>query len=607
MQCNREQFPFPRRARLTLVGMSVRAALALSLVAAVPLIAQQYSSSESESTTSPPSSSSSSSSVSNPEKPKPFKEPALVDPAGPEVSLQNSEALFDIAAALNSCGYDEGLAQSDPVRTKIRGEIDQALRSSAEARDAHDRLCLFIDQHRLADHGLDLAQYISLALYTTPPPTLTTSADSSDMPPDATQVMDILPLLRDFSNRIDLHLIWVENRPYYQQELDQLHDPLSQMIVQTNAYLRVPVTGYSGRRFLVVIEPLLDPRQTNARVYGSDYVVVASPMNGAIRMDDVRHTYLHYEIEPLLYARSATIYRLEPFLKIVRDAPIDYEDRSDVVALVVECMIRAIEARTMDTGVKIYKIPADIRRSDLEAATREHSATVERDEAIRRSAVQRSLLQGYVLTPYFYNAFAAFEKEPQSFIQSIGEMVYGMDVEAELGRVKHIDFVAQAPAEIVQRPRPPVGLDLAEADLAKGDADAAGTLAQKALQGDPAQAGRANFILARVAILHGDVPAAQHDFQESIRLSKDPRTLAWSHIYLGRIYDVQDHRDQAVTEYQAALTVRDGQPDTKRAAEKGLQQPYTVPQTVHTDAVDGSAPGAPDQPTPADQAHPPQR
>jgi hypothetical protein len=70
--------------------------------------------------------------------------------------------------------------------------------------------------------------------------------------------------------------------------------------------------------------------------------------------------------------------------------------------------------------------------------------------------------------------------------------------------------------------------------------------------------------------------------------------LAWSHIYLGRIYDIQDERDQAVTEYRAALTVRDGQADTRLAAEKGLKQPYAVPQQVHTEPAtdDDSAPVA---------------
>ena len=62
--------------------------------------------------------------------------------------------------------------------------------------------------------------------------------------------------------------------------------------------------------------------------------------------------------------------------------------------------------------------------------------------------------------------------------------------------------------------------------LIKGDPAGAGALAQQSVtdkSGDPA---RANFILARVAIMQRDVPAAQHDFEETIRLSKDPRMLA---------------------------------------------------------------------------------
>jgi hypothetical protein len=581
------------------------------LFAAGPARAQYSSSQQSNSPVSASSSSSSSSASAPLNQPAPPKEPALVDPSGPDVSLQSSEALFDIAAALNSCGYDAGLAESDPLRTQIRGEIDQALLASAEARDSHDKLCTFVDQHRLAGPSQDLAQYISLALYTTLPPDLSPSAEEADMPPDSTQVMDILPLVRDFSAHVDLHLIWVENRPAYDQLLANLHTSLTRMIVQTNAYLKMPASGFSGRRFLVVVEPLLDPTQTNARVYGTDYVVVASPTHGAIRMDDVRHTYLHYEIEPLLYAHSVAISRLQPFLKVVRDAPIDDSDRTDVVALVVECMIRAIEARTMNTGVTIYKIPDDVRRSDLESATHQHNVTVEQDEAIRRKSVQDSMLQGYVLTPYFYNAFSLFERDPRSLSETIGEMVYGMDITAEVARVKNIDFVSHAPAEVIQKTRLPEGLDLAEADLAKGTDNEAEKLAKKALS-DPNQAGRANFILAQVAIRQGDVESAQKDFEETVRTSKDPRTLAWSHIYLGRIYDIENQRDQAVTEYQAALTVRDGQPDTKRAAEKGLEQAYAVPQTVHTESGDGgdagSKPGASPPPaTPPSQPEQPKR
>ena len=195
----------------------------------------------------------------------------------------------------------------------------------------------------------------------------------------------------------------------------------------------------------------------------------------------------------------------------------------------------------MDTGVTIYKISPDVRRADLEAATHQHNASVEAAEAVRRRAVQQSMADGYVLTEYFYNSFAAFEKQPQSFKESIGEMVYGMDVSQQLNHVKSITFNQESSSDVVHRsPRELRGLDLAEMKLMKGDTDGAGALAQQSVtdkSGDPA---RANFILARVAIMHRDVPVAQHDFEETIRLSKDPRMLAWSHIYLGRIYDIQD-------------------------------------------------------------------
>ncbi len=514
---------------------------------------------------------------------------ALVNTAGPDISLQNSEALFDIAASLNACGYDQGLDVSDPSRQAVREQVNQALQASTEAREAHEELCSFIAQHRLSSSGADLAQYISLALYVSAPPDLAPSAEGQDLPPDASGVENVLPLVRRFAQLADLHLIWLKVRPLYDKQLAQLHNSLTKMVDSTGIYLKTPAGSGNGRRFLVVVEPLLDPGQTNARVYGADYVVVVSPVNGAIHMREVQHAYLHYQIEPLLYARATALDRLLPFLKTVKDAPLDFTYRSDVVALTVECMIRAVEARTMDTGVTIYKIPADVRRSDLESATHQHNTSVEADEAARRRAVQASMADGFILTDYFYNAFAAFEKQPQSFKESIGEMVYGMDVNAELGHAKNVTFNQQSSSDVVHRsPRELRGLDLAEMKLLKGDMEGANALAQKSVDDKAGDQARANFILARVAIMHRDVPGAEHDFAETIRLSKDPRMLAWSHIYLGRIHDIQDERDQAVAEYQAALTVRDGQADTRQAAEKGLKQPYAVPQQAHTEPADDS-------------------
>ena len=114
-------------------------------------------------------------------------------------------------------------------------------------------------------------------------------------------------------------------RPQYDAIVNSLHDSLTRMIVSTNAYLKMPANVTSGSRFAVVLEPLLDPGQTNARVYGTDYVVVASPTrDNTVRMDEIRHTYLHFELEPLLYARASSMDRLLPFLKTVREAPLEY-------------------------------------------------------------------------------------------------------------------------------------------------------------------------------------------------------------------------------------------------------------------------------------------
>ena len=205
-----------------------------------------------------------------------------------------------MAAALNACGYDEGLDESAPVRKRVRDEINQALAKSEDARAKRDKVCLYIAQHRMTGTERDISQYISLALYLSPPPELETSVELTEMPPDSTQVVEIVPLLRDFAAAVDLHGIWLAVHHTYDEETDRLHDPLSKMIVSTNLYLKMPASTYEGRRFVVVIEPMLSPKLVNARIYGTDYVVVVSPVNGQIPMNDVRHTYLHYLIEPLL-------------------------------------------------------------------------------------------------------------------------------------------------------------------------------------------------------------------------------------------------------------------------------------------------------------------
>jgi tetratricopeptide (TPR) repeat protein len=528
------------------------------------------------------------------------KAPSLVDPAGPTISLVPSESVFVMAAALNACGYDEGLEESAPIRKHVRDEINDALAKSEDARTKRDKVCLYIAQHRLTGTEHDISQYISLALYLSPPPALETTVELAEMPPDSTQVVEIVPLLRDFVQAVDLHGIWLAAHHTYDEETDRLHDSLSKMIVSSNLYLKMPATTYEGRRFVVVIEPQLSPKLVNARIYGTDYVVVVSPVNGTIPMNDVRHTYLHYVIEPLLYSRSNAIDRMQPILKEVHDAPLEFRYRSDTVALVVECLIKAIEARTMDTGIPEYRIPAGVERSDLPRYEHERQLTQQKMEAVRVVAVQHDMAQGYVLTQYFFEQLIQFEKDPASLRDTIGEMVYGMDIDQQVHRARQTQFDKQADGDVLQRskPRQLTGLDLAEAKLAQGDVASASALANKALADrssdsldSVAQEARADFVLARVAIMTGHPSAAIDDFQKTIATSKEPRLVAWSHIYLGRMLDLDCKRDQAVSEYQAALEARDGQQDTRLAAERGVKTAYAVKgHSCDDDADDSGTP-----------------
>jgi tetratricopeptide (TPR) repeat protein len=454
----------------------------------------------------------------------------------------------------------------------------------------------------------DIAQYISLALYLTPPPALETSVELSEMPPDSTQVIEVVPLLRDFAAAVDLHGIWLTVHRIYDAEADKIHDPLTKMIVSTNFYLKMPASTYNGQRFIVVSEPLFSPRMVNARIYGADYVVVVSPVDGIIPMTGVRHTYLHYVIEPLIYAREKALDRTQPVLKEVRDAPMEFRFRSDSVALTIECLIKAIEARTLDTGIPEYRIPANADRSEMPRYEHERQLYQQKVEAVRISAMNHDMTQGYVLTQYFYKQLLQFEKDAASLNDTIGEMVYSMDVEAEAHQARQIEFDKEADGDVLSRsaPRKLTGLDLAEARLAAGDVATASAMALQALTTQPkadssdslqaiATGARAEFILARAAILQGHPDQAVDDFQKTLATSKDPRLLSWSHIYLGRMLDLDCKRDEAIAEYQAALKTRDGQQDTRLAAERGVRTAYAVRgHSCDEDAGDESP--APDKP-----------
>ena len=487
----------------------------------------------------------------------------------PQVTLETSETLFSVLAALNACGYNQELSSSYPVRAKIRAELARAAEASAEAAVARDRLCQFYGDHHQADAGRDLAQYISLALNLGAQPKFATLISDADLPPDAAYVLGVVPLLQTYYQQAKLHGIWQDHQPEYEHLVEQFHDPVSKTIVATEVYLKLPVATYVGRKFVIFLEPLAAPGQVNARNYGSDYFMVVAPENktlpppnaksgrsrdsGTLRMGEIRHAYLHYVLDPFALKRANAMKRLEPLLAAVQRAPMDDSYKRDVSLLVTESLIRAIEARTLGDG----KAP----------------------EAQRREMVQASVEEGFVLTRHFYEELVQFEKTPDSLRNAYPDFLSTIDVDREKKRVRAVSFRPKAAPEVVRagRVKPGDPLDTAEERLASGDLNGARQLADAALASPNEDHARALFVLARAATLGRDMQGARTYFERTLEVAREPRMVAWSHIYLARILDLQESREEALKHYRAALAAGDDKPDTKTAAERGLQQPYEPP------------------------------
>jgi hypothetical protein len=448
------------------------------------------------------------------------------------------------------------------VRNQIRADVIRAVAASTDAQFEHKQLCDFVKDHQAADPARNISQYVSLAFYTSEPPTFKTTLRESDMPPDSQAVLGYLPVLQAFYDAAHLHLLWTKYQPQYGAYVDRFHDQVANMILTTDSYLRLPISGYVSRSFSLYIDPLVAPSEVNARNYGANYMMLMAPDHGGLKIEPVRHTYLHYILDPLTLKRFNRMIPLKPLLQTVANAPLDDKFKTDIALLVTESLIHAVEIRTTPVpGVS----GEDRKERD------------KRVEGVRSHEVDDAMQQGFVLTHYFYDQFAGFEKGEIGFQDAFGPMLTNLNLTLgrEEKRAREVTFVKQSSPDLVRSTiRPPSdSLDAAEETLIAGDAKGAQEIAQEAMKSGSDQA-RATFILARASSLQGNMQEAIANFQKTLQLGNDPRMLAWSHIYLARIFDIQEDRESALKHYNAALNVGDTAPDTKAAAERGLQKPY---------------------------------
>lgn len=498
-------------------------------------------------------------------------------------TTDSSHTLFAVMAAVNAAGYDADLnsPHNHPVRAAVRREIAAANVPSLTA------LRTFYAAHRNPNTARDLGQWISFALLIGEPPEFKFRVREGDLPPEVAALKEFRPLVAAFYKEASLDKLWAKYESEYDRELQRYDDGLARVMLEVNGYLRLPTSGFLGRNFTVHVDLLGAPRQVNARSFGPDYFVVASAAPEP-QIDEIRHGYLHYVLDAMTGKYNALV-RSKNILHAFADEAhaLDPVLRKDFRLLLTESLIRAAELR-MSRGSPIAK----------------------------QQRLRDMMIEGHFLTPYFFEALEKFEKQEAGMRIYLPEMIEKIDVGDEQKRLAKVTFrtpsmvtggggahvVSLAP---VETPAPAVSATTAAGAAASssptaagGTTISAGTSEEERLiaQGEDALArkdfaearrvfelaadrkgalqAQAVYGLALVATQERRPELAKTYFQQTLELSKDQRLVAWAHIYLGRIFDMEQNRDLAIKHYEQALAAGNSEPATRMAAERGLQAPF---------------------------------
>ena len=498
--------------------------------------------------------------------------PAAKAPSSPatgeahrSVSVDSRPQLFAVMCALDAAGYASGASTADdtPGRIQLRKRM-QALQGPAVVA-----LRKYYTEHALGDSGATFSRFVSFALVAGPPPDFKFELRRDDLPPEALTLDGFNAILANFYVEAKVDELWKFYKPDYENGVESLRAPVSNLVFTVSNYLREIIRSNSPRTFSVYVEPLAGGK-TIFKTFGDQYALVVRPSSDP-PMDDIRHAFLHFILDPIAIRYRVQASKASPLLEFAAHAPqlpVDLHD--DFSAFFDECLVRAVELRLRRLS------PGDLA-----------------------SAIDQAEGSGYVLVRPIYAGLSGFEKSEPAMGYYLPDLIKGIDVDAEQRRLRGVKFADAAPA----REAPPENIKMAakpaaasnplDDDLAEGQRQisarngaAAAASFERVLASHPEDE-RATYGLAVASALQGKPDQARELFTKVIAAAQnpladpaahpDPANLSWSHIYLGRMYDVEGKRDLAVVEYRAALAVA-GAPDSARsAAQRGIETGYQTP------------------------------
>jgi tetratricopeptide (TPR) repeat protein len=472
-------------------------------------------------------------------------------PPAQQGQLDASQTLFTVLAAINVAGYDAGLDSpaTPPIRKQIRDIIVMKGLPSVQA------LKQFYASHTLGNPDADLSQYISFALSVDGPPDFQLRMQPAEVPLDVRKLDGLSSLIARFYTEANIEDLWKRSQPAFDHVIAGYHTGVTKALLESNAYLRNPTSGYRGRHFQIFVDVLGAPNQIQSRSYKDDYFIVVTP-SPEPQFDEVRHAYLHYLLDPLSLRYFEQLNRLKGLADFAAPAPaLDSSYKDDFMLLATECLIKAVESR-LTPGVQN-----------------------------RQAMVDRALREGFVLTPALADGLAVYEKQQESMRLYFPDLVGQIDLAREDKRLDKAQFVKEAAVKKAKpappRPEPVLTgaaktLEEGESYYEKRDLERARQTYLKVLQqtGENALHAKAYYGLARIAALQKDPELAEKMFQKTLALSPDKDTKAWAYLYLGRLADAAGERAQAEKNYNAVLAIEGAPVSAKTAAEKGLAAPF---------------------------------
>lgn len=469
------------------------------------------------------------------------------DSASSPVHVEASPQLFAVVGAIYAAGFDRApnASSGDPLVARFR-----ALQGPAT-----EELRTYFRNHSSPDPAATIARYVTFALVAGPPPKFEMTLQRAELPPDVLELDGFREVLANFYEEAKIDALWREYQPRYQESSAQLREPLTRAVLSTSGYLRELVS--TSRVFTVYVEPLVGG-QIHVRNVGDQYALVVNPAVNSL--DDMRHAFLHFLLDPLVIQYRDQLVPEDPMFRAAQRAPrLPDSLRKDSLAFFSECLVHAVELR-------LRKLPP----------------------AQLASEVDRADGDGLVMVRPLMPALAKFEKSEPSMSYYFTDLLKSIDAPSERARLAAIRFPpAETPAVPELASVPPAASEkdraLDEGDRLTAARDAAGAVAayERALAIAPNDP-RSLYGDAVASLLLGQGERAFDLFTQvaSAESAADPAarpdgvTLAWAHVYLGRLHDLAGERDQAVAEYRSALAVT-GAPDAARlAAQKGVDQAY---------------------------------